>query len=293
MADIQKPLITWANKPRKGEEGLHSDLFAASCFLVEDGHSDEVIFGFLRKAADQVQERYVPDREISSAINYARAKVLGGAVSERWPKIDHLYRSEIVRHHPVDVASLERSIEREPMKPSFYLEKLFLPNELVCVAAAINSFNTLTRDEVCHISDNYFLELVNPNPMSAKKGITLEGKESAHCEANTGPRVYLVTEFDVGTRPEQASIIKYLSSKMPLVMILYSGGKSLHAWFHVENKHEYYVKAFFEDARMLGADTVTWSKCQFCRLPGGRNQRTLKMQSVLYFNPPPRITTTP
>lgn len=292
MAELSSPFARWANKPHGDGDGLHSDLYTAACFMVEEGHTDEVIFNFLREAANQVEERHVPDREITSAINYGRAKVQGDKVSEKWPAINDTFRYEVFRNYPANMDKLSKAEEELPQNSAYYLERLYLPNELVCAAASTYSFDTQSREDIMRVCSTHYLEYVNPNPMSSKVGVTLEGKESTHCEGNTGPRVYLVIEFDVGTPQEQVSAVKYLSKKLPLVMMLFSGGKSIHAWFYVEGLSEHYVRAFFEEARMLGADTVTWSRCQFCRMPAGRNNKTQNLQSVLYFKPPTRKQTT-
>lgn len=286
MARTLRPLEAWANKPFEAGDGLHSDLFAAACFMIEEGHDDNVIFQFLSAAANQVGARHVPDREIRSAINYGRAKFGGNRMSEQWPAILPLYRQEVIAYNPADMNRLLAGEDRLPQETWKYLSALYSPEDLVCAAATSDRFTTSTRDRMIEFTRTHLLQFINPSPMSAFTGVTVEGKTSAHCEANTGRRKYLVTEFDVGTPYEQASIVRYLATKMPLVMIVYSGGKSIHGWFHTEGQPEEYVKTFFTDAVTLGADTVTWSRCQFCRMPAGFNPKTGRRQSVLYFKKP-------
>ena len=44
-------------------------------------------------------------------------------------------------------------------------------------------------------------------PHVSPLGITQEGKPSAHTLNNTGPRRFLVIEFDTGSEDEQAGIV--------------------------------------------------------------------------------------
>ena len=150
--------------------------------------------------------------------------------------------------------------------------------------------------------------LIVPSPMSAPTGHTIaDGRESAHTLENTGPRRYLVTEFDprkwelltpeeqqrYGTaecyyataRDEQAAIISYLRRHGPLVMVLSSGGKSLHAWWNCEEVPDDTLTRFMRYAVSLGADDATWSRSQFVRLPGGWRREKQCRQEVLFFDP--------
>ena len=122
--------------------------------------------------------------------------------------------------------------------------------------------------------------------MTAKTGLTLEGKESAHCLANTGPRRFLVIEFDQGTPDEQAALLDYLSHRGPLVLVVHSGNKSLHGWFYCVGTSDEVLHRFMILARRLGADLATWrNRSQFVRMPDGRRAPKGERQSIFYFNP--------
>ena len=127
--------------------------------------------------------------------------------------------------------------------------------------------------------------MVVPSPMTEKWGVTKDGKRSQHTLSNTGPRRYLVTEFDSGAADSQAAIIDHLRSFAPLVMVLSSGGKSLHAWWHCGDNTEAQQLAFFRYAVSLGADPATWTRSQFVRLPMGWREEKGRRQQVYFFNP--------
>lgn len=119
--------------------------------------------------------------------------------------------------------------------------------------------------------------------MSATTGLTQEGRPSARCLGNTGPRQFLVVEQDSGTPDEQAAILLHLAERAPLVLALTSGGKSLHGWFSCQGTSDDKLKAFFNYAVMLGADPATWTPCQLVRMPEGRRDNG-KRQAVLFLN---------
>jgi len=285
MAITRRPLEIWATRPFKDGDGIHSDIYAATCFLIEEGHSDEVIFSFIRKASREIPGRAVPDREIRSAIAYARGSKEDGSPKQslNWPDAEALMQTEIQRAFPADMDRLAQNGEDFKQEPRLWLPRLFHEEELVCIASDVFHFQTMLLPKAVEITGSYRMEFVNPNPMVAETGVTREGKTSHHCEDNTGPRVFLVVEFDSGTPQEQAAYHKYLGKHLPLVIMIYSGGKSTHGWYHCESESETRCRRFFELACQLGADPKTWSVCQFVRLPGGKNGKTGKTQQVIHY----------
>ena len=94
-----------------------------------------------------------------------------------------------------------------------------------------------------------------------------------------------MTEFDSGTPDEQVAIIEHLAHFAPLVMVLSSGGKSLHAWWNcVEGTEEDHLR-FFRYAVSLDADPATWTRSQFVRLPQAWRADKNARQAVYYFDP--------
>ncbi len=120
--------------------------------------------------------------------------------------------------------------------------------------------------------------------MCRPRGITKAGRQSAHTLDNTGPRRFLVTEFDYGTQDEQAGLLQHLAEFAPLVCVLFSGGKSLHGWFYFAGQSEQRTRRFFEYAVALGADPAMWVRSQFARMPEGRRASGAR-QTCYYFAP--------
>ena len=119
--------------------------------------------------------------------------------------------------------------------------------------------------------------------MIAPTGLTKDGKKSAHTLSNTGPRRFLVCEFDEGSTDDQAALILHLGTFAPLVCALHSGGKSMHSWFFVAGQPEEKILRFFRYAVSLGADRATGTRSQFVRLPDGRRDNG-QQQTVFFLN---------
>ena len=114
------------------------------------------------------------------------------------------------------------------------------------------------------------LQLIVPSPMTSRTGLTKDGRESKHTLSNTGPRRFLICEFDTGTTDQHAALLIHLAGYAPMVCAVHSGGKSLHGWFFVEGEPEDRILKFFRYAVSLGADPATWPCSQFVRMPDGR-----------------------
>jgi hypothetical protein len=178
---------------------------------------------------------------------------------------------------------------------------LFPENPLLCCGWTRHWFDTRPRDRWYKLND---LQFIVPNPMTACSGRTQRGKVSAHTLSNTGFRRFLIVEFDFvpGDSPDEAllfatlqkqgrdvrdlsaALLLHLAEKAPLAIVVYSGCKSLHGWFHCRGVPEEKVHAFFRYALSLGADKAHWNRAQFARMPDGLRDRVTR-QSVYFFNP--------
>jgi hypothetical protein len=165
------------------------------------------------------------------------------------------------------------------------VDALFPGNPLLCVGRSSSRFWTARRDSFRGQLSG--LQFIVSSPMISLEGPRKEdGKMSAHALANTGPRRYLVIEFDHGPQDQQAALVDYLAQRGPLVLVVYSGGRSLHAWFHCQRADDSKLFQFMSLAVRIGADPHTWqNKSQFVRMPDGQRSDGLTRQRVYYFNP--------
>jgi hypothetical protein len=236
-------------------------------------------------------------------------------------------RRELVSPSPPDVAGRIREIffdgeqfdwlsEHSPVpckgsQPDSVtvLSALFEPNALICAGKTKTSSHVRTLREWGSLIQQQ--QFIVPSAMSARGGKTKQGKQSARSLSNVGPRQYLVVEFDLSPDLpneigkvvleieerfgfslknicEQLLLHLARQNDLPLVLIVDSGGKSLHGWFNCTELDEPSVRAFFDTAVAIGADPATWCPCQWVRLPGGIRRESGKppiRQTVTYFDP--------
>lgn len=283
--------------PRHGD-GVHTWLFKTARQL--HAHRDiETICNLLAAAVDGCG-RHVPASEIKSAVENASECAWRPAGSQganrpgrsapKWPPQNRGRISEILS----DRFGLADLWHASPMRcthdstdAEFFVDALFPGNPLLCIGRTNSDFKTAPREDFRGKLNQ--MTLIVPSPMSALLGKKQNPKPgenplSAHTLDNTGARHFLVTEFDQGSHDEQSAILWHLKNFAPLVMVLSSGGKSLHGWWNCRHADPAILIRFMRYAVSLGADTATWTPCQFVRLPQGWRGNKSARQSVFYFN---------
>jgi hypothetical protein len=171
----------------------------------------------------------------------------------------------------------------EEQKPSEILQLLYDPHNLICASG--DGYKCVTQTLEAWGDSLNQCHLIVSNPMSKVSGATQQGKNSARSNDNAClHRRFLVVEFDQGTLDEQAAVIAYLARHAPLVMVLHSGGKSIHAWYFSAKVSETIQRQFFNHAVMLGADPQLWSKCQLARMPQAKRPDNGKTQGIYYLD---------
>ena len=152
----------------------------------------------------------------------------------------------------------------------------------LCIVQTMSHFDTRPLSKWSELHRAQFLV---PSPMWALHGLKRDGSgESAHTLDNTGPRRFLVLDFDDNHRLNtHAAKGWFLAKKLPLALVLHSGGKGLHAWFLAENRSEQELRTFFSPTVECVGDPVLWGRSQFVRMPDGRRDNGT-VQSAYYFN---------
>lgn len=280
--------------PRAGD-GVHLWLFKVARQLYAHRDRAEIVALLAATVADC--GRHVPLSEIEAAVDKAkdcawrpgRNGFLNSPTPARaWPELNPKARAEIVAGGGALVDLWEASpvrIESNEARTEEIMDALFPDNPLLCVGQSDDDFGTKPREDWCGTLASQ--QLIVPSPMSARQGRRKkDGKLSAHTLDNTGPRRFLVCEFDTGTTDEHAALLLHLASRAPLVLAVHSGGKSLHGWLYCAGQPEEKLRRFMEYAVTLGADHATWSRTQFCRMPDGTRSNG-KRQTVYFFNPRP------
>jgi len=251
-------------------------------------HTSEATVKFLRAHVNNPMwvGRRPTDEEIGKAVRKAysaTAEESTDMVRIDWPPMSAdavlrvLTETEPVTLTPTGVTAAEA------------IAALWKPDDLVCAGIDNRTAQTVTRQELLSTCDPAQLQFVVPSPMSARRGETRDGHASSRCLANSGPRRHLVVESDALTKPDQAKVLAHIAKVVPMVMVVDSGGKSLHGWFDVRELQELAQAVVFAWACRLGADPHTWTRCQWVRMPGGTRYDVNGLpgpkggQAVLYY----------
>lgn len=285
------------NPPQAGT-GIHSWIFTMALKLHHHLKPDAVEAILL--AAVKSCDREVPDSEVHDAVVNAKGPRGGDGKSQKgsirisvkrqkWPDLNETLRSQIIKAEPFSVSELrdQSSVTtgHSHQDSDYYVDRLFPGNPLLSIASTPACCLTMERTEWSRRYKLAAHDLIVPSPMSAMRGSRKDGETSNRCLDNTGPRRFLITEFDGGSLAEQAGLIWHLKQFAPLVLVLWSGSKSLHAWWNADGVEEATLRKFFHYAVSLGADPATWTCCQLVRLPEGWRQDKGARQSVYYFDP--------
>lgn len=279
-----------AGVPRHGE-GVHNWLFRMARVLHPYRETNEI--AAILSAATVDCGRAVIASEIQDAIRNSEAAAWRpGDLSRNstrsqsaWPVMNREQREAITasgvtlydlwESSPVRFDDAEAHTER-------IVDVLFPGNPWLCVGASNREFKTRHREELR--GELSALALIVPSPMTAQKGTTKDGKTSEHTLDNTGPRRFLVVEFDTGTADDHAALLLHLAARAPLALAVHSAGKSLHGWFYCADQEEELTRRFMRYAVSLGADPATWTRSQFVRMPDGTRDNGQR-QTVYFFNP--------
>jgi len=267
----------------------------------------ETCAAFLRRCCDvHVAHRRVPEREIAAAVGFAygsggqgsgfgvqvgrsqRAAVRGqvnyGRRAIKWPEAN----AEVIGRMLATVEPVFDGETSTGLRPVDVLPLLFRPGELVCTGA--ESERAVVRPVEAAVADADGLQFICVNPMRGLSAVNFSGRPSPRCQNNVAVRRYLVAEFDDASlgKGGQARLVTALAEAAPLVMAVDSGGKSVHAWFHVEPMARQDQARFFALACLLGADPTRWDLCGWLRMPGGTRVKadgTRARQRILYWAP--------
>jgi hypothetical protein len=280
-----------AAPPRAGE-GVHAWLFRVARNLHAHLPAGEIIALLEHRVANC--GRAVTRTEIISAVQNSLpcawqprpdgSMATSPAPASKWPALNVERRTAIIRDGGglVDLwgASNPRPDDSAAHTEEI-IDRLFPRNPLLCCGKSNCDFDTRPRES--WRGELAQLQFIVPSPMTAPKGLTKDGRESAHSLSNTGPRRFIICEFDTGTSDWHAAILLHLAGFAPLVCAVHSGGKSLHGWFLVDGQPEGKVEKFYRYAVSLGADHATWTRSQFVRMPDGTRDNG-KKQTVYFVN---------
>lgn len=244
--------------------------------------SPDKVRSFLQQVASNWTDRdFFP--EIDRAVSRAYSEGTAASKGPRMPAWPAFNQEAWERRLSTPILFSDQPL---PIQPAAVIDSLFPNNPLIC--AAIDTRSAQTQPRESWRGKEAALQFIVANPMTAETGLNQSGRISSRCLDNaTKRRTYQVVEFDRGSPEQQAAILSSLSTAWtPLVLVVWSGGKSLHGWFHVGRLSEYAKLRFFRHAVFLGADPSLWDPSKLVRMPGGRRLGG-ETQHIFNFNPNP------
>ena len=230
--------------PPQTGDGVHDWLFRVARQL--HAHMPALEIVSLLESCVANCGRFVPRSEIISAVQNSlgcawqpgnQAQPFHSA--PKWPAVNQEQREAVIASGLglVDLWELSNPrIDDDKAHSERIIDRLFPGDPLLCCGKSNSDFDTRPRED--WRGELSTLQFLVPSPMSAITGRTKDGRESKHTLNNTGPRRFLICDFDQGDLDAHAALLLHLGGYAPLVCALHSGGKSLHGWFFVHGQPE-------------------------------------------------------
>ena len=275
------PVLSFKKCPAGGE-GVHKWLMHAAFQCLNAGLS-------ATETCDKIRKRMTrPENaadEVSNTVKEAHRRIGLGVAADfetrvKWPGRDEKGMAGLVR------SPLPPPVEG--LTATSAIEALFPGNPFLCIVARRDA-----KPQSVPLSDYECLEnaqLLVPSPMLGARGrVKNKAYLSARGIHNVGRRKYLVIECDFQPVDKELcwSVLRTLGTKRPLLGVVDSGGKSLHGWFAVDPSEDDdggNLLGFMQLAVSLGADSATWRKNQYVRVPGGLRMPGSVRQEIVYWN---------
>lgn len=187
-------------------------------------------------------------------------KVLGP--KDTWPVIDDILLAPKNLHQ-------SRQLTTKACLTALYEpeDKIFIGGCMDNKPSCIQPVTKYTNKEVWNFG-NYMVA----NPLSGDTHVCKDGvTKSYRCDAAVNKFKYCIVEFD--TIPEDVQVAIYGKLKLPIVMLVHSGGKSIHAWLRVDasthNEWQTKVNDWYTNIfSFIGADMTCRNVSRLTRTPG-------------------------
>jgi hypothetical protein len=293
--------------PSPGGGGCHVALLGVANLGIMAGADPEEIFADIRQAIPMGKRR-VSDKEIREAIQ--RATVDHQCPSQSLPpkskpvvKDGKSALQEIIDQG--ETSSLVDLWESSPIRllneprndAILFLSNFYSPTDLIWIGErhqpGVLGRTIRTREEWIQYfqSGGATAPFIIINPLNGIPSPLKSGeKETLRGDGNVLSFRYALVEFDSLGLEEQ---IRFWSvAKLPVLVLIHSGGKSIHAWLEVsgiENLEDWAseIKAKLYD-RLLGPLGVDGSCCnaaRLARLPGHFRAEKNEWQKILWLSP--------
>ncbi|MEI6610964.1 MAG: hypothetical protein WCO53_14650 [Deltaproteobacteria bacterium] len=285
--------------PKQRGEGAHSYVMRMANLARLAEISSQQAFDDLRGVLD----RRVRDNEITTAIKKAN----NGTFTPRPRPAPVVRDGKAALQKIINQAKIKNEVDLWESSPirlweepkddaSLLLKILFKPDELVFIGDRHDADTIKTAAEWITLFSNggmtapfIIINSLSGIPAPAKSG----DKTTLRGDANVTAFKYCMAEFDTISKEDQ---IKFWSAvKLPIVALIDSGGKSIHAWINVQKmakvetaeqwqseiKNRLYDKILIP----LGVDAACSNPSRLSRLPGHYRTEKQAWQKLLWLSP--------
>lgn len=288
--------------------GCHSFLLSVANLGIIAGMEQQTIFADIRKAIPG-GSRHIPDREIADAINKAMIDHNGSAFTPKAksaPVVQDgkatlqkiILQGKISDEADLWEASPLRLREEPKDDPALLLSALYYPTDLVWIGdrydkGIIGQAIRTTEEWITYFRNGGKTEphiILNPltgtpAPKKTGEGETLRG------DSNIKEHRFCLVEFDDLSRADQ---IRFWSAvRLPVVCLIDSGGKSIHAWVDVKKLAKVETSEQWDTeikqnlyGRLLsplGVDRACSNPARLSRLPGHNRVEKGNYQRILWL----------
>ena len=293
--------------PAPGGNGCHPYLLLLANLAAKAGRSPEQAFDDIRQSIP-AGGRKVLDREIWDAIRKAYNQ--GGTFTPRPRPAPAVRNGDAARQRIINQGRISDDAdlwEESPVKihclpeetPMLLLSILFDPDDLVWIgerhqAGILGETIRRASEWVEHFQGGGMTGphiIINPldgipRPKKSGDGETLRG------DHNVSAFRYCLVEFDDLSREDQ---IRFWSAvKLPIVALIDTGGKSIHAWVQVSKlatvntleqwQEDIKIKLYDRILAPLGVDAACSNPSRLSRLPGHLREEKNTTQRLLWLS---------
>ena len=298
------------SNPHAPGTGCHSWIMSTANHGVMKGLDGETIFEDIRCSIPQGNRR-ISDKEIQDAINKAMADHNNGTYTPR-PRPEPIIKDEkAARQKIIDqgrystaeelIKTSPVAIPAEPQRHTkLFIESLYQYDEFLFIGERQQPgiIGETIKDAVDWLT--YFIEgektaphiIINPlsgllAPKKSDEGETYRG------DRNIKSYRYCLVEFDNLSSEDQ---IRFWSgAKLPIIALIDTGGKSIHAWLQVSKmaqvetleQWDTEIKGRLYDRILtpLGVDSACSNPARLSRLPGHFRKEKGAWQRLLWLSP--------
>lgn len=290
--------------------GCHVSLLSVANQGIIAGLEGGEIFSDIRQAIPP-GTRPIPDKEITDAINKALSDHDGKTFTLR-PRPEPIIKNgtaalqKIIEQGKIDNddglrESSPITLRDEPRGDAVLLiETLCKPDDLLWIG---DRHKTGIVGDTIRPSQDWIIYFRNggataphiiPNSLTGRPALKKSGEgETLRGDANVASYRYCVCEFDNISREDQIRF--WSAAKLPIVCLIDSGGKSIHAWLDVQKlatvatseQWDIEIKGRLYDRilKPLGVDSACSNAARLSRSPGHFRKEKNRYQRLLWLSP--------